>query len=86
MLPDDRHRRCAELARTCNECVLFRYTAMGIVRSMVMFDRDADPDLDPDLDPDAYLSRDPNPGPGAMLSHSTAIWWYGLLKYPPPHG
>jgi predicted transcriptional regulator of viral defense system len=23
-------------------------------------------------------------GPGAMLSHATAIWWLGLLKYPPP--
>ncbi|HEY1521430.1 MAG TPA: DUF559 domain-containing protein [Solirubrobacteraceae bacterium] len=22
-------------------------------------------------------------GPGAMLSHSTAAWWLGLLKYPP---
>jgi hypothetical protein len=22
-------------------------------------------------------------GPGAMLSHGTAIWWLGLLKYPP---
>ena len=25
-------------------------------------------------------------GPGAMLSHATAAWWYGLLKHPPPHG
>jgi hypothetical protein len=23
-------------------------------------------------------------GPGAMLSHGTAIWWLDLLKYPPP--
>lgn len=23
-------------------------------------------------------------GPGAMLSHGTAAWWLGLLKYPPP--
>jgi hypothetical protein len=23
-------------------------------------------------------------GPGAMLSHSTAAWWLGLLQYPPP--
>jgi hypothetical protein len=22
-------------------------------------------------------------GPGAMLSHATAAWWLGLLKYPP---
>ena len=22
-------------------------------------------------------------GPGAMLSHATAVWWLGLLKYPP---
>ena len=22
-------------------------------------------------------------GPGAMLSHTTAAWWLGLLKYPP---
>jgi hypothetical protein len=22
-------------------------------------------------------------GPGAMLSHGTAVWWLGLLKYPP---
>ena len=26
MLPDARHRRCAELARSCHECVLFRYS------------------------------------------------------------
>jgi hypothetical protein len=23
-------------------------------------------------------------GPGAMLSHGTAVWWLDLLKYPPP--
>jgi hypothetical protein len=23
-------------------------------------------------------------GPGAMLSHATAVWWLGLLKYAPP--
>jgi hypothetical protein len=23
-------------------------------------------------------------GPGAMLSHATAAWWWGLLKYPAP--
>jgi hypothetical protein len=23
-------------------------------------------------------------GPGAMLSHATAVWWLGLLNYPPP--
>lgn len=23
-------------------------------------------------------------GPGAMLSHETAVWWLGLLKYAPP--
>ena len=23
-------------------------------------------------------------GPGAMLSHGTAVWWLELLKYPPP--
>jgi hypothetical protein len=25
-------------------------------------------------------------GPGAALSHGTAIWWLGLLKYPPADG